>query len=163
MEYLESQAGGRIAFVQALTASKNPAAKALILALGKSENDDKPIFEVALQINKDPMELQKAFSEGLQLQNAVEAANKMFSALPDVMEGAINTAKKADKDGHADRKLIFEMSGLLKKDGGGLQISLNQNFQGMVPTGNPVKGTHDLLHTDPFDEVIDVDPKEDDE
>ncbi len=160
---METQAGGRIPFVQALASSKNPAAKALILALGKVENDEKSIFEVALTIRRDPMELQKAFSEGLQLQNVVESANKMFKSLPDVMDSAISAAKIKDKDGHADRKMLFQMSGLLNEKGAGVSISLNQSFSGMLPTDNPAKGTHDLLHTNPYDEVIDVEPEADNE
>ncbi len=163
LEFMEEQAGGRVPFVQALASSKNPAAKALILALGKVENDSKTIFEVALTIRRDPAELQKAFSEGLQLQNVVESANKMFKSLPDVMEAAIESAKLADKDGLGDRKMLFQMSGLLAKEGAGVSISLNQNFTGVLPTGNPAKGTHDLLHTDPYadDEVVDAEVIED--
>ena len=163
LEFMEQQAGGRVPFVQALASSKNPAAKALILALGKVENDEKTIFEVALTIRRDPVELQKAFSEGLQLQNVVESANKMFKSLPDVMEATIESAKVVDKDGHADRKMLFQMSGLLAKEGAGVSISLNQSFTGMAPAENPAKGTHDLLHTDPYadDEVIDAEVIED--
>ena len=159
LEYCEQEAGGRTPFIRALAASKNPAAKALVKALGKIENDDKTIFEIALAIKKDPMELQKAFSEGLQVQQVIESANKMFKALPDVMESAVESAKIPNKEGHADRKMLFQISGLFPKDGG-LQISLNQNFSGMLPTDNPATGTHDLLHTDPYDTVIDVTPTE---
>jgi len=157
---MEQEAGGRVALVQALAASKNPAAKALVLALGKIENDDKSVFEVALTIKKDPDQLAKAFSEGLQLQNITESANKMFRALPDVMESTIKTAKIATKDGHSDRKMLFSMAGLLPEKGG-VSISLNQNFAGMLPTDNPAKGTHDLLHTDPFEDAIDVEVEDD--
>lgn len=161
-EYCEQQAGGRGPFIQALASSKNPAAKALVMALGKIENDDKSIFEVALAIKKDPMELQKAFSEGLQVQQVVESANKMFKALPDVMGSAIVAAKIPDKDGHADRKMLFQIAGLFPEKGG-LQISLNQSFSGMMPNpANALAGTHDLLHSDPFADAIDVEPEEDD-
>lgn len=159
---MEREAGGRIPLVQALASTKNPAAKALVLALGKKENDDKSIFEVALAIRHDPMELQKAFSEGLQLQNVVESANKMFRSLPDVMESTIEVAKAHSKDGHADRKMLFKMAGILPEKGG-VSISLNQEFRGMLPSENPAKGTHDLLHTDPFDNAIDVEPEESDD
>lgn len=161
LEYCEEQAGGRSAFIQALASSKNPAAKALVMALGKHENDDKTIFEVALAIKKDPLELQKAFSEGLQVQQVVESANKMFKALPDVMESAVNAAKIPDKDGHADRKMLFQIAGLFPEKGG-LQISLNQSFSGLAPDASPVAGTHDLLHSDPFADAIDVEPEEED-
>jgi len=159
LEYCETQAGGRGKFIQALASSKNPAAKALVMALGKHDNDEKSIFEVALAIKKDPMELQKAFSEGLQVQQVVESANKMFKALPDVMGSAIVAAKIPDKDGHADRKMLFQIAGLFPEKGG-LQISLNQSFSGMVPNASLVAGTHDLLHADPFADAIDVEPEE---
>jgi len=162
MEYMEHEAGGRVALVQALTSSKNPAAKALVLALGKIENDDKSVFEVALTIKKDPYQLAKAFSEGLQLQNITESANKMFQALPDVMQSTIDVASARSKDGHSDRKMLFQMAGLIPEKGG-VSISLNQNFSGMLPTDNPAKGTHDLLHTDPFEDVIDVEVEDDNE
>jgi len=158
---MEREAGGRVPLVQALAAAKNPAAKALVLALGKKENDDKSILEVALAIKHDPGELAKAFSEGLQLQNVVESANKMFKSLPDVMESTIEVAKAHSKDGHADRRMLFKMAGLLPEKGG-VSISLNQNFQGLLPSGNPAKGTHDLLHTDPYEHAIDVEPEDDD-
>ena len=158
---MEREAGGRIPLVQTLTQSRNPAAKALVLALGKIENDDKTIFEVALTIKKDPHQLSKAFSEGLQLHNITESANKLFQALPDVMESTIEVAKAKSKDGHADRKMLFSIAGLLPEKGG-LSISFNQNFQGVVSTENPAAGTHDLLHTDPFEDAIDVTPEDDD-
>ena len=161
LEYCEEQAGGRTPFVQALASSKNPAAKALVKALGKTENDDKTIYDVALAIKKDPMELQKAFAEGLQVHQIVETANKMFKSLPDVMGAAVKSAKVATKEGHADRKMLFQIAGLFPKEGG-LQISFNQNFGAMLPTDNPAKGTHDLLHTNPYDDVIDVEPEDDD-
>lgn len=160
MEYMEREAGGRVALVQALAQSRNPAAKALVVALGKIENDDKSVFEVALTIKKDPYQLAKAFSEGLQLQNITESANKLFRALPDVMESTIEVAKSVSKDGHADRKMLLSIAGMLPEKGG-LQISFNQNFQGVIATENPAAGTHDLLHSNPFDEVIDVDIEED--
>lgn len=162
LEYCEKTAGGRTAYIQALAASKNPAAKALVKALGKSENDDKTIFEVALIIKKDPMELQKAFSEGLQVKQVIESANKMFEALPDVMGSAISAAKIPDKDGHADRKMLFQIAGLFPKDGSsGVAITFNQTISGLAGKDNPAAGTHDLLHTDPFDEIIDVEPEDD--
>lgn len=161
MEYMEREAGGRIALVQALAQSRNPAAKALVVALGKIENDGKSVFEVALTIKKDPIQLAKAFSEGLQLQNITESANKLFRALPDVMESTIAVAKSVSKDGHADRKMLFQIAGVLPEKGG-LSISFNQNFQGVIATENPAKGTHDLLHTDPFADAIDVEPEDDD-
>jgi len=157
---MERQAGGRVQLVQALAQSRNPAAKALVVALGKIENDQKTIFEVALTIKKDPNQLVKAFSEGLQLQNITESANKLFRALPDVMEATIEVAKAESKDGHADRKMLFSIAGLLPEKGG-LSISFNQNFQGVIATENPAAGTHDLLHTDPFEDVIDVIPEDD--
>ena len=158
---MEREAGGRVPLVQALAQSRNPAAKALVLALGKIENDEKSIFEVALTIKKDPLQLAKAFSEGLQLQNITESANKLFRALPDVMESTIEVAKAHSKDGHADRKMLFQIAGVLPEKGG-LSISFNQNFQGVIATENPAAGTHDLLHTDPFEDVIDVTPEDDD-
>ncbi len=162
MEYMEREAGGRVALVQALAQSRNPAAKALVLALGKIENDEKSVFEVALTIKKDPYQLSKAFSEGLQLQNITESANKLFRALPDVMESTIAVAKAKSKDGHADRKMLFSIAGLLPEKGG-LSISFNQNFQGVIATENPAAGTHDLLHTDPFEDAIVVEPEDNDE
>ncbi len=159
---MERQAGGRVPLVQVLAAAKNPAAKALVLALGKKENDDKSIFEVALTLKKDPHQLAKAFSEGLQLQNITESANKLFRALPDVMESTIEVAKAHSKDGHADRKMLFGIAGLLPEKGG-LSISFNQNFQGVVSTENPAAGTHDLLHSDPFEDAIVVEPEDDDD
>ncbi len=161
MEYMEREAGGRVPLVQALAQSRNPAAKALVLALGKIENDEKSVFEVALTLKKDPYQLAKAFSEGLQLQNITESANKLFRSLPDVMESTIAVAKAKSKDGHADRKMLFSIAGLLPEKGG-LSISFNQNFQGVIATDNPASGTHDLLHTDPFEDAIDVTPEDDD-
>lgn len=157
---MEREAGGRIPMVQALAQSRNPAAKALVMALGKQENDSKTIFEVAMTIKKDPYQLAKAFSEGLQLQNITESANKLFRALPDVMESTIDVAKTRSKDGHADRKMLLSIAGMLPEKGG-LQISFNQNFGGTLPTENPAKGTHDLLHTDPFENAITVEPEDD--
>ncbi len=162
MEYMEREAGGRVPLVQALAQSRNPAAKALVLALGKIENDEKSVFEVALTIKKDPYQLAKAFSEGLQLQNITESANKLFRNLPDIMESTIEVAKAKSKDGHADRKMLFSIAGLLPEKGG-LSISFNQNFQGVIATENPAAGTHDLLHTDPFEDAIDVTPEDDDD
>ena len=115
---------------------------------------------MALTIKKDPNQLAKAFSEGLQLQNITESANKLFRSLPDVMESTIEVAKGHTKDGHADRKMLFQIAGVLPEKGG-LQISFNQNFQGVIATENPAAGTHDLLHTDPFEDVIDVTPEDD--
>lgn len=163
LEYCERTAGGRTAYIQALAASKNPAAKALVKALGKVENDDKTIFEVALIIKKDPLELQKAFSEGLQVKQVIESANKMFQALPDVMDAATVAAQNPTKDGHADRKMLFQIAGLFPKEGGGgVAITFNQNISGLAGNANPAQGTHDLLHTDPFaDEIIDVEPEND--
>ena len=162
MEYMEREAGGRVPLVQALAQSRNPAAKALVLALGKIENDEKSVFEVALTIKKDPYQLAKAFSEGLQLQNITESANKLFRNLPDIMESTIEVAKAKSKDGHADRKMLFSIAGLLPEKGG-LSISFNQNFQGVIATENPAAGTHDLLHTDPFEDAIDVTPEDNDD
>ena len=105
--------------------------------------------------------IQKAFSEGLQVKQVVESANKMFKALPDVMGSAITAAKIPDKDGHADRKMLFQIAGLFPEKGG-LQISLNQSFSGLAPTANPAAGTHDLLHQDPFEDAIDVEVEEED-
>ena len=156
---MEREAGGRVPLVQVLAAAKNPAAKALVLELGKKENDGKSIFEVALTIKKDPNQLAKAFSEGLQLQNITESANKLFRALPDVMESTIEVAKARSKDGHADRKMLFQIAGVLPEKGG-LSISFNQNFQGVIATENPAAGTHDLLHTDPFEDAIVIEPED---
>ncbi len=164
--FMEEKAGGRNAFIQALAGSKNPAAKTLLLALGKKENDNKSVFEVALSIKKDPIELQKAFSEGYSLQRAIESVNKLFENLPDVMEQGIEAAKIPTKEGTADRKMLYQMAGLFPKEGG-LQISLNQNFQGIVQQGgvSPVTGTHDLLHENPYtdDKIIDVNTEDNNE
>lgn len=160
LDNLEKMSGGRNVFVQALAASKNPAATALMKALGKVENDGLTIYEVALKIRSDPLELQRAFSEGLQVHNAMEAFNKLFQALPDVMDSAISASKIPDKEGFADRKMLLQLAGLFPKEGG-LQISLNQNFADMVHVqgGAPyTQGSHDLLHKDPFE--IDVEAEE---
>jgi len=152
LDYMEQEAGGRYEFIRALAGSKNPAAKALIKALGKVENDDKSVFEICLAIKKNPLELQKAFSEGHQIQQAVESVNKLFSALPGVMESAIESANVADKDGFQDRKMIFEIAGLFPEKGG-LQVSINQNFQGLMEKGAGAGSTSDdadLLHEDPW-------------
>ncbi len=149
---MEQEAGGRHQFIRALAGSKNPAARALIKALGKVENDDKSVFEICLTIKKDPLELQKAFSEGHQIQQAVESVNKLFSALPGVMDSAIKSANLAEKDGFQDRKMLFEIAGLFPEKSG-LQISLNQNFQGLMEKGagsSSTSKTEDLLHEDPW-------------
>lgn len=160
LDNLEKMSQGRNVFIQALAASKNPAAQGLMKALGKVENDGLTIYEIALKIRLDPLELQKAFSEGLQVHNAMEAFNKLFSALPDVMGGAIDSAKLIGKEGHADRKMLMQLAGLFPKEGG-LQISLNQNFADMVQIqgGAPMtQGSHDLLHKNPFE--IEVEAEE---
>lgn len=164
LEYCEKTAGGRTAYIQALAASKNPAAKALVKALGKAENDDKSIFEVALLIKKDPHELQQAFSEGLQVKQVIASANRMFESLPDVMGAAVEAARVPTSHGHADRKMLFQIAGLFPKDGGGgVAITFNQTISGLAGHSNPAQGTHDLLHQDPFDEIIDLTPEDDDD
>ena len=160
LDNLEEMSGGRNVFLQALAASTSPIAKQLCTALGKVENDGLTIYEVALRIKTDPLEIQKAFSSGLQVHNAMEAFNKLFSALPDVMGGAIDSAKLIGKEGHADRKMLMQLAGLFPKEGG-LQISLNQNFADMVQVqgGAPMtQGSHDLLHKNPFE--IEVEAEE---
>ena len=159
LEYMEREVGGRIPFIRALSSSRNPAAKALVLALGKRENDEKPIFEVALTIKKDPYELAKAFSEGVQLQNVVETVTRLFTNLPDVLEAGITAAKSPDKEGTQDRKMIYQMAGLFPAKGAAVAVTLNQSFSGAMSAGgkSPAAGTHDLLHSDPFaEEPIDA-------
>ena len=151
LDYMEQEAGGRHEFIRALAGSQNPAAKALIKALGKVENDDKSVFEICLAIKKNPLELQKAFSEGHQIQQAVESVNKLFSALPGVMETAIDSANLVE-DGFQDRKMLFEIAGLFPEKGG-LQVSINQNFQGLMEKGaghGSTSESDDLLHEDPW-------------
>jgi hypothetical protein len=148
---MEQEAGGRHEFIRALAGSQNPAAKALVKALGKVENDDKSVFEIALAIKKDPLELQKAFSEGHQLQQAVESVNKLFTSLPGIMESSIKSANLVE-DGFQDRKMLFEIAGLFPEKGG-LQVSINQNFQGLMEKGTAaaeVSPESDLLHEDPW-------------
>ena len=166
LDNLEKMAGGRNVFIQSLAASKNPAARQLCKALGRVENDGRTIYEVALKLRSDPLELQRAFSEGLQVHNALDAFNKLFQALPEVMDSSITSAKVIGKEGIADRKMLLQLAGLFPKEGG-LQISLNQNFADMVSIqgGVPLtQGSHDLLHQDPFtidvEEVIDTEEKE---
>ena len=77
------------------------------------------------------------------------------------MQSTVDVARSRSKDGHADRKMLFKMAGLLPEKGG-VSISLNQNFQGILPAGNPAKGTHDLLHEDPYKHAIDVEVEDDD-
>ncbi len=166
LEYMEREVGGRIAFIRALSSSRNPAAKALVLALGKAGNDDKPIFEVALTIKKDPWELAKAFSEGVKLQNVTEAVTRLFTNLPDVLDAGIKAAKISDKEGTADRKMLYQIAGLFPAKGAGVAVTLNQNFEGAMSAGgkSPAAGTHDLLHSNPFDDSpIDVEVLNDDD
>ena len=162
LDNLEKMAEGRNVFIQALSASKNPAAAGLMKALGRVENDGKSIYEVALSIRSDPLELQKAFSEGLQVHNALEAFNKLFKALPGVMKTTIDSSKSLGKEGFADRKMLLQLAGLFPKEGG-LQISLNQNFADMVSVqgGAPVtQGSHDLLHQNPYEIVVEAEEVE---
>jgi len=154
--------GGRNVFLQALANSKNPAAQGLISALGKVENDNLSIYEVALSVRCDPLEIQRSFSEGLQVHQAMEAFNKLFIAIPDVMDSAIESARVKGKDGKPDREMLFKMAGLFPKDGG-ININLNQNFEDMVRIGGgePVaRGSRDLLHKDPYTIDIPVEKEE---
>jgi len=163
---MEREVGGRIAFIRALSSSRNPAAKALVMALGKVENDKKPIFEVALTIKKDPYELAKAFSEGVKLQNVVESVTRLFANLPDVMEAGVAAAKAPTKEGTADRKMLYQIAGLFPEKGSGVAVTLNQHFEGAMSQGSksPAAGTHDLLHSNPFeDDPIDAEIIEEDD
>lgn len=158
LDNLERDAGGRQALIEALTSSQHPRAKVFITALGRMENEDKSLYEIALSVSPDPHEIQKYFAQGLRTQSVLTAYNIMFTDLPDLMRESLEAAK--GEDGFQERKMLFQMAGLFPKDGG-ININLNQNFGGMLEpgvAGRVARGSGNLMHENPFEieaEVID--------
>ena len=161
LDNLEHDAGGRNALIDALTASQHPKAKVFITALGKMENEDKSLYEIATTLSPDPMELQKYFSQGLRTKSVITAYNIMFKDLPDLMRESLEQAK--GEDGFQERKMLFQMAGLFPKDGG-ININLNQNFGGMMEqgmAGKVARGSGDLMHENPFEIEIEAEEIDD--
>lgn len=158
LDSLEETAGGRSALIDAVAASQHPKAKAFVTALGKMENEDKSLYEIALSVSPDPHELQKYFSQGLRTQNVIKAYDIMFKDLPDIMRASLDAA--TEPDGHQERKMLFQLAGLFPKDGG-ININLNQNFgemMGQGQVGRVARGSGEMMHENPFE--IEVEAEE---
>lgn len=155
---LEQSAGGRRRLIDALAVSNHPSAIKFIVALENGKNNDLSMYDICKQIRTSPDEIMKIYSEGSLVRSTVQTFMKLADGMPAIMDVAVESAKMKGPPGFQDRKLLFEMSGLQKQEGG-IHINMNQMNLSSEGTFEKVVGrTGVSLNQDPFGgdaEVVD--------
>lgn len=127
LELLENAVGGRQKLIDALVVSKHPVAKKLVPVLAKCVKGNTSLYDICTQLKTTPDEVIRIFTEGSLVRSTVETLVKLHDGLPSIMDTSISSAKKEGRDGFADRELLMEVAGL-KREGGGIHISMNQSL-----------------------------------
>lgn len=157
MDLLERSAGGRRKLIDALAVSNHPSAVKFIAALENAENNDLSMYQVCRRIRTSPDEIMKIYSEGSLVRSTVQTFMKLADGMPGIMDVAVESAKMKGPPGFQDRKLLFEMSGLQKQEGG-IHINMNQMNLSSEGTFEKVVGrTGVTLNQDPFDVEVEED------
>lgn len=148
---LETSAGGRQRLIDALAVSNHPSASKFIAALQRFENDDRSFYDICRSIRCSPDEIIKIYTEGSLVRSTVSTFMKLADGMPKIMDTAIESASVKGPPGFQDRKLLFEMSGLHKVEGG-VQVNVNQTNLASEGSFEKVVGrTGVSLSQNPFD------------
>lgn len=156
LQLLETSVGGRNALIDALTVSKHPSAKRFLQATARTTNGALPLYDSLKRSKLNPDELIRIFTEGSLVRATVETIKTLSDGMPAVMKVAVDSAQLMGAEGFQDRKMLFEIAGVKKKDQkSGLNINVSQYafgnegvFEKLV-TKQPVG-----LHQNPFDVEI---------
>jgi len=152
LELLERSAGGRQRLIDALAVSNHPSAVKFIAILQKDASDDLTLYEICRRIRTSPDEIVKIYTEGSLVRSTVETIAKLSDGMPSIMDVAISSAKMKGPPGFQDRKLLFEMGGLQKQEGGIHINNMNQmNLSSEGSFEKVVGRTGVSLSQNPFD------------
>ncbi len=136
LELLEHSVGGRQKLMDALIVSKHPVAKKLIVKLASPVKGRESLYDICKSVNTSPDEVIRIFTEGSLVRSTVEALVALHDGLPDVVKTSVQVAKEPTKSGFEDRKLLMEVAGLRRPDGGGgVHINLSQTLQNVGSEG----------------------------
>ncbi len=165
LELLEQHVGGRQRLLDALIVSKHPVAKKLVPKLARCVNGAKPLYDICKSVRTSPDEVMHIFTEGSLVRQSVVALSRLHDGLPGIMDVSIESAKQKGRDGFDDRKLLMEVAGLRRPDGGGIHINMAQMMQNAGGEGvfeKIIKGfSTDVAN--PFersDDVVDVEAED---
>ena len=161
LELLERSAGGRQRLIDALAVSNHPSAAKFVAALQKFENDKLSFYDVCRKIRCSPDEIIKIYTEGSLVRSTVQTFTKLADGIPAIMDVAVESAKIKGPPGFQDRKLLFEMSGMQKQEGG-IHISMSQMNLSSEGSFEKVVGRSGVsISQNPFDgDIIDVEEAE---
>lgn len=130
LELLEQSVGGRDKLIDALIVSKHPVAKKLVPRLARCVTGTDSLYDICHSLKTSPDEVMRIFTEGSLVRSTVEALVKLHDGLPAVVQTSIESASKAGRDGFDDRKLLMEVAGLRRSDGGGgIHLNISQTLQ----------------------------------
>ncbi len=162
LQLLETSVGGRNSLIDALTVSKHPSAKRFLYATARANNGALPLYDSLKRSKLNPDELIRIFTEGSLVRSTVETIKTLSDGMPAVMKVAVDSAQLMGAEGFQDRKMLFEIAGVKKKDQkSGMSINLNQYQFGTEGTFEKLVTKAPIgLNKNPFD--VEIVPDEDD-
>lgn len=163
---VEENLGGRQRIIDTLIRSSDQRSKQLIMALGRIDAGAASLYQVIRSIGLTADQFMRIMSAKEVSAAVLEAQHTLAQGLPGVMEATLKSAQVEGKDGHADRKMVLEMAGLLKKDSPMVAVNLNQNFTGTFGVGDfekAVGGASSMAQDNPFEVEAEVIEEEEEE